>query len=112
MDENYPKWRYEPMYGRLHYNKATQNFEILKDYAFCERDRETGETFIEDWETEVHTTLHRGDELEVCASGTWTQTRLERCRGGWCLVGTPYRGRLDNIPVRWYERVIVSDREY
>lgn len=108
-------WTMKTRCGRLHYNKELQSFEVLKDRVLFDRDRETGEVYVADWETDIHKGLSCGDCLEVCVSGVWTQTRLARCRGGWCLTGTPYCGRLDNIPVRWQECVPAynpTDREY
>lgn len=117
MNENFTdhRWTMETRYGRLHYNKESQNFEVLTDRALFDRDRETGEVYVADWEMDVHKSIPCEEWLEVCVSGVWTQARLERCRGGWCLTGTPYHGRLDNIPVRWQECVPAynpSDRKY
>lgn len=117
MNENFSDcgWTVEMRYGRLHYNKESQGFEILKDRAVFEHDRDTGECYVSNWETDVHKSLSCGEWLEVCVSGVWTQARLVRCRGGWCLAGIPYRGRLDNIAVRWQEFVpayTLTAREY
>ena len=117
MNENFTDhgWTMETRYGRLHYNKESQNFEVLTDRALFDRDRETGEVYVTDWEMDVHKSISCEEWLEVCVSGVWTQARLERCRGGWCLTGTPYHGRLDNIAVRWQECVPAynpSNRKY
>lgn len=117
MDKNLEgcDWTEKMRYGRLHYAKESQSFEILKDRAIFEHDHDTGECYVSDWETDVYKSLSCGEWLEVCVFGVWTQARLERCRGGWCLTGTPYHGRLDNIPVRWQECVPAynpSDRKY
>ena len=117
MDKNLEccDWTEEMRYGRLHYAKESQSFEILKDRAIFEHDHDTGGCYVSDWETDVYKSLSCGEWLEVCVSGVWTQARLVRCHGCWCLAGTPYRGRLDNIPVRWQECVPAynpSDRKY
>ena len=63
MNENFSDcgWTVEMRYGRLHYNKESQGFEILKDRAVFEHDRDTGECYVSNWETDVHKSLSCGE---------------------------------------------------
>lgn len=70
--------------GRLMYNGSEGRYGIVVDG---------------DWHDEG---LHCGAGLSVLLpDGTWTDTRIElRGVDEWYLVGTPYSGQLDNIPVQ------------
>lgn len=41
-----------------------------------------------------------GSPLEVRVGGRWVPSRLEMSGVEWYLVGTPFRGTLDNLAVR------------
>jgi len=44
--------------------------------------------------------LHCGAGLTVWAYGEWRDVGLEYGKDGWYLTRTPYRGDLQNVPVR------------
>lgn len=67
--------------GRLRYNEAQGRYGI--------------EVQGEWW----HEGLHCGEGLEVYYEGKWIHTGIEMGES-WYLVGTVYKGNLENIPVR------------
>lgn len=69
--------------GRLVYDAGTDRYQIAD---------EAGEI--------QHPGLHCGECFAVLLPEGWTDTRIELDGDGWYLVGTPLRGRLDNLFVR------------
>lgn len=70
--------------GRLVYDAAADRYQVV-DAA--------GEV--------QHPGLHCGECFAVQLPTGWEDTRIEYGADGWWLDGTPFRGRLDNLFVRY-----------
>lgn len=69
--------------GRLAYNGISGRYSIMVS------------TKVKD--------LHCGDCFEAYVTGEWVPTSIEHNGNEWYLTDTPYRGSLENIPVRIME---------
>lgn len=73
----------EKVIGRLCYNEENARY---------------GAVARDEW---IHTGFCCGETMEVYLEGKWIQSRMEmEWKDIWYLVDTPYRGCLENIPVR------------
>lgn len=68
--------------GRLRYNPQCGRYGLWAD---------------DQWENDG---FHCGEAMEAYVDGNWILTRMEMDDRDWYLVGTPYHGNLENVPVR------------
>lgn len=83
------------MVGRLSYRKDSGRYGFLVGDLL-----DDGEYF--GWDG-----IHCGDCMQVLVNGEWLDTRMElNYPDEWYLVGTPYRGNLENVAVRTYDHPV------